>query len=44
MHALFRATLEELGAHVVEISGDWPERFTSSVAAIERLLQEDRPL
>jgi NadR type nicotinamide-nucleotide adenylyltransferase len=44
MHALFRATLEEFGAHVVEISGDWPERFTSSVAAIERLLQEDRPL
>ena len=41
MHALFRATLDEFGAHVVEIRGDWPDRFTRAVAAIETLLGEE---
>ena len=40
MHALFRATLDEFGANVVEIRGDWPQRFTRAVAAIETLLRE----
>ena len=41
MHALFRDTLTELGASVVEIGGDWPERFRRSVAAVEPILRED---
>lgn len=40
MHALFRATLTELGARFVEIGGDWPERFRQCVAAVEPLLRD----
>ena len=41
MHALFGATLDELGASVIEIRGDWPERFTRAVAAIDTLRGEE---
>ena len=41
MHALFRDTLAAFGATVVEIGGDWPERFRRAVAAVEPVLRED---
>jgi NadR type nicotinamide-nucleotide adenylyltransferase len=40
MHALFRDTLAEFRATVVEIGGDWPGRFRQAVSAIEPLLRE----
>jgi hypothetical protein len=38
IHGLFRDTLAEAGATVVEIRGAWPERQARAIAAVDMLI------
>ena len=45
LHARFRRELRVHGCRVVEVSGDWDERFAAAVAAVDAVLREPmRPL